>query len=376
MEASQHPPSGLWTANQLKQLYYGPGSVEKNLLNALPPDGAKAFVVTTSSLVNKTSIVKEVEKTLGSQHAGTFSKISAHAPVQQLDEAGAIISKDDSINTVISIGGGSPIDSAKALSFRFNEKHGRYLYHISIPTTLSAAECTFFAGYTDESGLKKMTGSPECGASVILYDAKFLLDTPSWLLLSTAIRALDHAVETMYHPYATEFPAKQSCLSAAGILFKNLPKYKQDPSDVEVITNLQLASFASLGMLGMNLKGGLGLSHSLGYAMGSPYGIPHGITSCMSLGHVVKLKAEDPRNAEQLARLAPAIGISSSGNNRKDANLVGDAVLKLVRDLELSKTLSEYNVGQDQAGIITKRATGAENGQLYDQVLGIVKSVL
>ena len=56
-----------------------------------------------------------------------------------------------------------------------------------------------------------------------------------------------------------------------------------DPMDEDIITRLQLAAFASLGFLGLNFQAGLGLSHSLGYALGAPYQIPHGITSCMTL---------------------------------------------------------------------------------------------
>ena len=74
---------------------------------------------------------------------------------QKLDEATELVLKDESIDTIISVGGGSPIDSAKAISYRLNEKKkGKFLHHITIPTTLSAAECTLGAGYTNEEGMK------------------------------------------------------------------------------------------------------------------------------------------------------------------------------------------------------------------------------
>ena len=79
---------------------------------------------------------------------GTFSKIGQHAPVAQLDEATELVMKENAVDTVISIGGGSPIDSAKVISHRVRQKSGRYLYHITIPTTISAAECTSSGGYT------------------------------------------------------------------------------------------------------------------------------------------------------------------------------------------------------------------------------------
>jgi alcohol dehydrogenase class IV len=151
--------SGLWKPTHLKALYYGPSSVEKHLQSSLPNPDSKAFIVTGSSLANKTPLVKQVEKLLGSDHhAGTFSKIGQHAPVAELDEATAIVHENNQIDTIISIGGGSPIDSAKAISHRVKEKVGRFLFHISIPTTISAAECTHMAGYTKYVRLTSRSG--------------------------------------------------------------------------------------------------------------------------------------------------------------------------------------------------------------------------
>jgi alcohol dehydrogenase class IV len=122
-------------------MIYGPGSVQKYLKSCLPSANSKAFIVTGSSLA-KTNLISEVESLLSPEHhAGTFSKIGQHAPVAQLDEATEAVKADQDIDTIISVGGGSPIDSAKAISYRVHEKTGNFLYHISIPTTLSAAEC-------------------------------------------------------------------------------------------------------------------------------------------------------------------------------------------------------------------------------------------
>ncbi|KAK3690618.1 hypothetical protein LTR37_019062 [Vermiconidia calcicola] len=374
VESTQQPLSGLWKPTHLQRLYYGSESVQKNLLDCLPSESSKAFVITGTSLANKTGLIKQVEELLGSKHhAGTFSKIGQHAPVKQLDEATDLVMKDNSIDTIISVGGGSPIDSAKAISYRLNEKSGKFLYHITIPTTLSAAECTMGAGFTNEDGMKTGVAHPELAAHVIIYDSKFMLDTPPWLMMSTAMRSMDHAMELMYHPTSTEMPCRQMCLYAAGELFANLSKYKENPKDEQIITRLQLAAFASLGFLQLNVKGGLGLSHGLGYALGSPYGIPHGITSCLTLGHVVKLKAEASNDdAEQIARMAPFIGLRKSGDDKKDAVAVGDAILDLVKRLDLSTTLTEKGVGKDQVPVITKLATKQESGPLYDKVKALV----
>jgi alcohol dehydrogenase class IV len=374
-DATNNPLSGLWQPTQLQRLHYGSGSVHKHLLSCLPSENSKAFIITGNSLANKTPLVKDVEKILDSKHAGTFSKIGEHAPVAQLDEATKIVENDSSVDTVISIGGGSPIDSAKAISYRLHDKNGKWLHHIAIPTTLSASECTMMAGYTESDGVKTGVRGKELVPQVVLYDASFALHTPERLWTSTGLRAMDHAIELLYHPTASEMPARWLCLQSAASLFSNLPKYKSNPRDEDTITKLQLAAFASLGFLGYNIKGGLGLSHALGYALGSPYSIPHGITSCLTLGHVVKLKSQDSDAAAQIARLLPFIGETASGDAKKDAEKVGDRLLKLVKDLGLDSDLRNYKVGKDQIPIIVKRATGQESGDVYDAVEGLVKAL-
>ncbi|KAF2489408.1 Dehydroquinate synthase-like protein [Lophium mytilinum] len=377
-ESTTSPLTGLYKPTQLARLYYGPGSVKTHLLSTLPTPTSKAFIITGNSLATKTPLIKDVEHLLTStHHAGTFSNIKQHAPVADLDRATELVAEDSAIDTVISIGGGSPIDSAKAISHRTHARTGKWLYHISIPTTLSAGECTYMAGYTEASGVKTGVSDEHLAPAVILYDASFGLHTPPTLFLSTGLRALDHAVELLYHETISEMPGRVMSINAAAALFKYLPLYKADPKNVDTITQLQLAAFESLGFRGTNVKGGLGLSHSLGYALGSPYGIPHGITSCLTLGHVVKLKAAaDQGAAREVARVLPVIGGKASGDDRKDAEEVGDRILELVRGLGLEKTLGGYGVGEDQVGIIVKRATGGlEEGELFDKVAALVKGL-
>jgi 3-oxoacid CoA-transferase len=161
------------------------------------------------------------------------------------------------------------------------------------------------------------------------------------------MRALDHAVELMYHPLASEIPTKRLCLEAIRDLFMYLPQSKADPEDANVRTKLFLACYASL--FPFLFSGGVGLSHSIGHAIGATYGIPHGITSCLSLAPVVHLKAENPDEAEQIARIIPYINKQSTGDNGQDAHLVAGAIADLVEHLGLKTTLTA--VGHVQASI-------------------------
>ncbi|KIV93039.1 hypothetical protein PV10_04284 [Exophiala mesophila] len=385
----QTPPSrslsGLYKPHQLKELHYGPGIVQEKLLSALPTESSRAFIVTGQSLATKTPLIKDLEKLLGSKHhAGTFSNIKEHAPIAQLDEATDQVQADQDIDTIISVGGGSPIDSSKAIIFRVHEKFSKWLTHITIPTTLSAAEATAMAGYTTASGVKTGIAHPKVYPSYIFYDVGYGLYTPPQLMLSTGLRALDHAIESQYHASAS-LPTRLISLGAVGELFTQLTKYKEDPKDEDTITRLFLAAFSSLGFMGQSLRGGLGLSHSLGYALGSPYGIPHGVTSGLTLGHVVKLMArKSPENAANIAKVLPYISEQSTGDAVKDADIVGDRILKLVKDLGVNTTLTEKGVGKDQVDIIVARATGgltadkektAEEDALYTHVKALVEGL-
>ena len=96
----------------------------------------------------------------------------------------------------------------------------------------------------------------------------------------------------------------------------------------------------------------------------------------MTLGHVVKLKAEDPPAAAQVARLLPFIGEQRSGDDKKDAEKVGEKVLQLVKDLGLDHDLRNYKVDKEQVPVIVKRSTGQEpGGELYGKVESLVKGL-
>jgi alcohol dehydrogenase class IV len=360
MESAQPPFAGTYEPQGLKKLLYGSGVVKEQLVSCLPGPSSKAFIVTGNSLSTKTPLVRELQEVLTPErHAGTFAGIQQHNPEGPLQQALAQVKGDTNIDTIISVGGGSPIDAAKSIIYNIGTAEaGRWLTHIAIPTTLGAAECTFFGGTTMADGMKKGIRHPDVIPHYILYDSHFGLYTPPHLFMSTGIRALDHAVELQYHPSAT-WLCRVMCLRAISTLFDLLPKYKANPKDEDTIVRLFLAAYASLGLVGQNIKGSLGLSHTVGYSLGSPYGIPHGVTSCLTLGPIVKLKARfEKDDAKQIAAILPAIGGIESNDLIHDCELVGDKIIRLVSDLGLSTTLTQWKVDRDQVAVICARATG------------------
>ncbi|KAH7150527.1 alcohol dehydrogenase [Dactylonectria estremocensis] len=398
MQCTDSPLSGLWEPqSHLKYLYYGAGCVEKHLISTLPSPSSRVFIITGSSLSTKTPLIRRLEVMLGDLHAGIYDGIKQHGQEDGVDEATELVLGLEAVDTLLSVGGGSPIDSAKTVAFRIHERTGRLLLHATIPTTLSAAECTAGGGFTRRDGTKAGFMAASMGITTIFYDATFARLTPPRLWLSTGMRALDHAVETMYHPNASEMPWKALALWSAAGLAEGLPQAKMvhgsdDDMALYVTTKLQLAAFASSGLRGSNFRGNMGLSHSLGHALGSPYGIPPNIqypvpqtrlnclcvdgeTSCLTLAPVIRHKAENSTvAATQIARLLPAMGGQRRrGSDLADALQVAQRVEDLVVELDLAQpSLEARGVDRGQAAVIAAKAAGQEDQSL---VLGLVEAL-
>lgn len=141
-------------------------------------------------------MIKKVAAVLAAQdaHAGTFSDIGEHAPVAGI-HAGLAAYKAGGADVIVSVGGGSPVDASKAILYHLQrETGGAFVSQIAIPTTLSAAEYTIGAGFTNEKGKKEAVSSPQLAPAGIILDAELTLATPERLWLSTGMRAVDHAV--------------------------------------------------------------------------------------------------------------------------------------------------------------------------------------
>ncbi|EMD37636.1 hypothetical protein CERSUDRAFT_114286 [Gelatoporia subvermispora B] len=367
-----------WT-DTLKGVYFGPGSVATALPKLLLTLGAKkALIVTGKSLREKTDVVKKVEDVLKQHDAfgATFHEIGQHSPIADIRK-GHQIFKDVGADVIIAVGGGSPVDASKALLyFHQQETGGPFLHQIAIPTTLSAAEYTAGAGYTNEEGMKVVVASQELAPAGIILDAELTLATPERLWLSTGMRAVDHAVENLYRPGVPP-PVKYLCYSALADLFKYLPQSKANSSDVAARQKLQLASWMSLWPLRLEKYSAVGLSHGLGHKLGATYSIPHGITSCLTLAPVVALKA-DTASQEDKDWLAGALFYlrkPSTGSVDGDARKFSEEIYRLVADLGLKSTLTEYKVPREDAPKIAQLAVGSTDDPLYPRVVELLEAL-
>ncbi|RPD63712.1 alcohol dehydrogenase IV [Lentinus tigrinus ALCF2SS1-6] len=363
----------------LKGVYYGPGSIKTALPKLLDILGVKrALVLTGRSLFHNTNIIKTVESILKEHDAygATFYDIGQHSPIAQI-KSGAEQFKAVQADVIVTVGGGSPIDAAKAIChFLHQERGGPYARQIAIPTTLSAAEYTFAAAYTDEEGNKIFSISPELAPAGIILDAELTLATPERLWLSTGMRAFDHAVESLYRPLVPP-PIKHLCYAALADLYTYLPKSKADPNDVEARQKLQIASWMSLWPLKLETFTSFGLSHVLGHKLGATYSIPHGITSCLTLAPVVSLKAEvgTKEDKEWLANALFYLRKPSTGSAEGDIKALSAEIQRLVDDLGLHSKLSQYNVPRGDIPKIAERAVGSKEDPTFAAVVALLEAI-
>jgi alcohol dehydrogenase class IV len=290
-------------------------------------------LVTTRSLVAEERLLSVVQHALGDARVAATVVVSQHAPMAQVESC--IRTADDAqADGVVSFGGGSPIDAAKMLAVKLadrNARSARGLPHIAVPTTLSAAELAAGAGYTDAAGNKAGMRDPRLLPDAVIYDAELTLATPMPLWLSTGIRALDHAVEGFLadglHPFSDVM-----ALEAIRRLFDTLPRAKAAPSDVSVRTENQLAAWFSFTLPGQSAGG---LSHVMGKQIGARYGVPHGVTSCLLLPHV--LRYHEAHMPERVALLSAATGPDPAGQ-----------VEGLIESLGLPRHIAAYGIGEPE----------------------------
>lgn len=320
--------TGAFTYANPTVIHWGRGSLAQLAPETKRLGIERAAVITTRSLAGAL-------QRLGLDSVA-WSTIGQHAPFQEIDAAAKAINEAHA-DGIVSFGGGSAIDAAKIVSLRLGA-----LPHLAVPTTLSVAELAAGAGYTNESGDKAGLRDPRLMVDAVIYDGDVALGTPLQLWLSSGIRALDHAVEGFLadgdHPF-------NDVLSLESIrrLFDSLPRAKASPEDADVRTENQLAAWFSFTLPGASAGG---LSHVMGKQIGARHGIPHGVTSCLLLPHVMRYRAR--RQPERMAILSGVMDGPAP-----------DRVHELVAALGLPQHIAAYGIGEAEL----RRAAGELAGR-------------
>ena len=361
--------NGEYSYLPIERVRFGQGSIGRlsDELNRL--GSRRPFLITGKTIAEKTDLCQKVEDSMGRKLAGIFSGIKQHAPQSGILEPTRRAKLADA-DSLISLGGGSPIDSTKIVVKELSGNFARpTLPHIAIPTTLSAAEFSHAAGMTDEESRRKVGfRDPRLVPRVVFLDPEMTIQTPPWLWASSGIRSLDHAIESVYSPKHQPL-VDVLALEAIRLLFRNLKESTDDPSDLAKRLACQMAAWMSFAGV---LSVGTGLSHAIGRTIGATWNIPHGITSCLTLAEVMKLEASS--NPERLILIAKAEGRKLEVLDQKEAALEASVgVGELVRALGLSKRLSDYGITKADLSKIARESAGSEG---FAKALRVLEAIL
>jgi maleylacetate reductase len=350
--------SGTHRNSLQEQVIHGRPALE--VLNEL----AKAFgasrllITSTASLAGPGGLAARLAQELGPLCVGVFSDISAHSPREGV-VAGAAEARRTGADLLVAIGGGSVIDATKVMQLALwagvetAEGLGAYragrgpdradvskltpgVRMIAVPTTLSAAEFTPFAGVTDVAHhSKEGYAHPLLAPRAVVLDPSTTVSTPPQLWFSTGMKAVDHAVEQLCNPLRSPYA---DALAEAGLkqLARGLLATKAAQADLDARLDCQIGMW--LAMAGASSGRGLGASHAIGHTLGGTFGVPHGLTSCIALPAV--LRWNEGVASERQALVAALLGQSELS--------ASDAVKALAHGLGLPTDLAAVGIRPDQ----------------------------
>jgi alcohol dehydrogenase class IV len=367
-ETTMKAPVGEFNLSRLERVISGPGKID-SLGNELDSRNLKRAIVVTGKTLGKSPLLGKVTDALGARCAGVFSGVRQHVPISVVRE---LIAEVERLNAdcLVSFGGGSSIDCSKVTAYGVlsgrdplaaalapgsaptaaETMRARDIVHVAVPTTISAGEYTHVAGVTDESTrVKEGVGDPRILAKTVINDPLLTLETPDWLWVSTGIRSLDHAIESIY---STRHQLLSDTLASKAIelLDAHLSASIRAAGDARVAHRgfCQLASWFSI--FGA-LNTGFGLSHALGHQIGPKWDVPHGVTSCITLPHVMRFMAE--MAPERFGPIAAGFGIAfDAANPRPAAVACADRTEKFIAQFDVPHCLRDARVPKDEVGQI------------------------
>jgi alcohol dehydrogenase len=320
-------------------------------LNAL---GCKrALLVTDRDLSTSTDLVKRVKEYLGENCVGVYDEVLPDSGLHIVDK-GAEIGRSLGADSVVSLGGGSAIDTAKGIAIllkeggRISDYEGFQMLsrkqtpHIAIPTTCgTGSEVTYVAVIKDwENHRKLLFGDYNIIPDVAILDPELLKTLPPKLVAATAMDALTHAIEAITSPQR-EPVADGLGLYAIRLIKDNIVGATK--GDMEKRGMLLLASNMA-GIAFSNAQ--VGLAHAIAHTIGARYRIHHGLANSIVLPYVMKFN--NSVVFEEQAMIADALGIRGVEDKTQLGLMASDAVLKLATECGLPTRLRDVNVPESE----------------------------
>ncbi len=331
-----------------QRVEWGSGAVTR-VADAVCALGATGVFVVSDAAVAAAGHLERLLAVLpGSVRTTVYDRVEPEPTTAAVGLAAAALGAAEGADVIVSLGGGSVIDTAKnagllalnggALS---DYEDGadparairRVLPHIAVPTTAgTGSEATAWAVFVDPGRrLKTAVYDPRLIPAVAILDPDLTVSVPPEVTAGTGMDALTHAAEAYLSQLAN--PATDAlALQAAGLVARHLRRAVAEGADLEARAGMLLASFLA-GAAFSNSS--CGLVHTLSEALGGFYRLPHGVTNGVLLAPVLDFNA--PACPERVARLRGVLAGGAGGD-------AGAAVRRLAADIGLPRSLAELGV--------------------------------
>ena len=330
----------------------------------------RLMLFTTPSLVRQAEVVEAVSRQLGTSLVATFGECRQYVPRQTVFAATAL-ARTERADLLISLGGGSVVDTAKGVAlalagslerpeeldpFRLaplgdaRELSGNPVSIYALPTTLSGAEYTGMVGITNEAtGYREPFRDDRLSPRTVILDPFITRATPTRLWAATGMKALSDAFEQYSSGHAG--PVMEALtLRAVEWLMRRLPG-SVDGDDAARL-DCQVASWLTLfGTFNAQTKVGIGAA--IRHQLGMLHAIPHGEATCAVLSEVVRATA--PTEPAALEPLARAAGVDPSVQEADRHSALAARIRGLICELGLPTSLQEIGVARASLPELAKR---------------------
>lgn len=316
--------------------------------------GKKAMIVTDKVMIQLGNCEK-VEAVLKDQGVAytVYSDITGE-PTDVMIENGLKQYKEEGCDFLVALGGGSPIDSMKAIGAlvvsggNISDYMGKIIDvemppMAAIPTTAgTGSEATQFTIITDtKKDIKMLLKGKVLMPSLAIIDPQFTMTAPPKITAATGLDALCHAVEA-YTSGKAQTLSDTFAMSAVKRIFSYLPAAFHDGKDEEARVEMSVAALEA-GIAFNNAS--VTLIHGMSRPIGALFHIAHGLSNAMLLKECLSFALEGAY--ERFAELGRAIGAASDADSEKEASQKFlAAVVDLTKELEIP-TLEEFGVDRE-----------------------------